>query len=235
MFFKITRETYVYKRLFNYVEKHNILSNHQYGFRRNRSTEDALLNLTDKISKALDEGKYTIGVFLDLSKAFDTVNHEILFSKLQHYGIRGTCLQWFMNDLNGRTQIVKVEQHRSSEMNVTTGVPQRAILGPLLFLLYINDIENCSDIISFVLYADDTNAFYSNSCLKTLSSTIQNELDKVVQWLNANKLSINASAFFKESSLGGGGGKTGKKRENEKYEPSRFGERASLKRDFVKL
>ena len=90
---------------------------------------------------------------------------------------------------NGRTQIVKVKQHRSSEMNVTTGVPQGSILGPLLFLLYINDI----DIISFVLYADDTNAFYSNSCLKTLSNTIQNELDKGVQWLNANKLSINAS------------------------------------------
>ena len=98
-----------------------------------------------------------------------------------------------MNYLNGRTQIVKVKQHRSSEMNVTTGVPQGSILGPLLFILYINDIENCSDIISLVLYADDTNAFYSNSCLKTLSSTIQNELDKVVQWLNANKLSINAS------------------------------------------
>ena len=98
-----------------------------------------------------------------------------------------------MNYLNGRTQIVKVKQHRSSEMNVTTGVPQGSILGPLLFLLYINDIENCSDIISFVLYADDTNAFYPNSCLKTLPSTIQNELDKVVQWLNTNKLSINAS------------------------------------------
>jgi hypothetical protein len=86
-----------------------------------------------------------------------------------------------MNYLNGRTQIVKVKQNRSSEMNVTTGVPQGSILGPLLFLLYINDIENCSDIIPFVLYSDDTNAFYSNSFLKTLSRTIQNELDKVVQ------------------------------------------------------
>jgi hypothetical protein len=78
-------------------------------------------------------------------------------------------------------------------MSVTTGVPQGSILGPLLFLIYINDIENCGKILSFVLYADDTNAFYSNSCLKTLASTIQNEMNEVVQWLNANKLSINAS------------------------------------------
>jgi hypothetical protein len=89
--------------------------------------------------------------------------------------------------------MVKYKQHRSTEMSVRTGVPQGSILGPLLFLIYINDIENCSKILSFVLYADDTNAFYSNSCLKTLASTIQNEMNEVVQWLNANKLSINAS------------------------------------------
>ena len=151
------------------------------------------LELTDKISKAMDEGKYTMGIFLDLSIAFDSVNFEILFKKLQHYGIRGICLQWFKDYLQERTQIVKYKQHRSTEMNVTTGVPQGSILGPLLFLLYINDIESCSDILSFVLYSDDTNAFYSNPCLKTLYNTIQNEMNKVVKWLKANKLSINAS------------------------------------------
>jgi hypothetical protein len=120
---------------------------------------------------------------------------EINCKKLQHYGIRGICLQWFKDYLQERTQIVKYKQHRSTEMNVTTGVPQGSILGPLLFFLYINDIESCSDILSFVglLYADDTNAFYSNSCLKTLYNTMQNEMNKVVKWLNANKLSINAS------------------------------------------
>ena len=183
----------MHKRLINYVEKHRILSEHQFGFRKNRSTEHAILELTDKISKAIDEGKYTVGIFLDLSKAFDTVNHEILIKKLQHYGIRGIGLQWFINDLQERTQMVKYKQHKSTEMSVRTGVPQGSILEPLLFLIYINDIENCSKILSFVLYADDTNAFYSNSCLKTLASTIQNEMNEVVQWLNANKLSINAS------------------------------------------
>jgi retron-type reverse transcriptase len=99
-------EKVMYKRLISYIEKHNILSKHQYGFRKDRSTEHAIIELTDKISKAIDEGKYTIGIFLGLSKAFDTVNHEILLKKLEHYGIRGNCLKWFENYLHERTQIL---------------------------------------------------------------------------------------------------------------------------------
>ena len=130
---------------------------------------------------------------ISLFCAFDTVNHEILLKKLEHYGIRGNCLKWFESYLYERTQIVKFGLHRSNKLTISTGVPQGSILGPLLFLLYINDIENCSETISFVMYADDTNAFYSDKCLKSLMHIMQGEMNEVIRWLNVNKLSINTS------------------------------------------
>ena len=186
-------EKLTYKRFIEFIETHKILSRHQYGFRKNRSTEHALIELVDKITTAIDEGKYTIGIFLDLSKAFDTINHQILINKLEHYGIRGTCQKWFKNYLSNRKQIVKYNQTKSEEMTIKSGVPQGSILGPLLFLLYINDIQNCSKLISIILFADDTTISYSHKCLKTLNKTIQLELDKISNWLNVNKLSINIS------------------------------------------
>ena len=127
-----------------------------------------------------------------MSKAFDTINHKILIQKLQHYGIRGINQQWFFDYLTNRKQIVKYNQTRSEEMVIKCGVPQGSILGPILFLLYINDIEYCSKLLSFILFADDTTMFHSNSCLKTLNTIIQTELNKVEEWLNVNiKLSLN--------------------------------------------
>ena len=186
-------EKLMYKRLINFIEKNGILSKHQYGFRKNRSTEHAIIEMVDKITKAIDQEKYTVGVFLDLSKAFDTIDHRILIRKLEYYGIRGITKSLFENYLKDRKQIVKYNSVQSTEKTILTGVPQGSILGPLLFILYINDIQNCSEIVSILLFADDTNILYSHSCLKTLNVTLQTEMNKIAEWLNLNKLSINTT------------------------------------------
>ena len=126
-----------------------------------------------------------------MSKAFDTIDHKILIKKLEHYGIRGVAKEWFENYLYNRKQIVKYNEVQSEEMTIRSGVPQGSVLGPVLFLLYINDIQYCSGVVSIVLSADDTNILYSHTCLKKLNEIIQTEMNYITDWLNVNKLSIN--------------------------------------------
>ncbi len=128
-----------------------------------------------------------------MSKAFDTINHNILVSKLEHYGIRGVAKKWFENYLCNRKQIVKYNGIQSEKMTIKSGVPQGSVLGLLLFLLYINDIQSCSELVSIILFADDTNILFSHTCLKTLNEIIQIEMNKITDWLNVNKLSINTT------------------------------------------
>ena len=168
-----------------------MLSVHQFGFRIQRSTEQAISFLVDNIQRALDSSRYFLGLFLDLSKAFDTVNHEILLKKLEHYGVRGPVLKWIEHYLKDRYQYVEYNNFKSGKSVITCGVPQGSILGPLLFILYVNDLPSVSSILSTVMFADDTSMFLAHDDLKHLEYIVNIELAKVVEWLNVNKLSIN--------------------------------------------
>ena len=153
----------------------------------------ALTSLTELIRKALDEDKFACGVFIDLQKAFDTVDHNILLSKLYHYGVKGTPHQWFKSYLTGRQQYTTINHQKSSLSNVKYGVPQGSVLGPLLFLLYINDLNKAVVHSKVHHFADDTNFLYASHSLKNLNKTVNFDLPNLVQWLRANKISLNAN------------------------------------------
>ena len=166
-------EKVMYKRLYKFLEKHEILCNLQPGFRASHSIDHALISLTEAIKNSLDDGKFGCGSFIDLQKAFDTVNHNILLTKLEHYGIRGTALDWFKSYLMDRKQYVSVNGSNSSYLNVTCGVPQGSVLGPLPFLICINDLPQSSSKLVFYSFADDTNIYFEAENLNLLQQTIK--------------------------------------------------------------
>ena len=181
----------MYDRLYEYVIELRILYEYQFGFQKKKSTYMAIICLLDKLIKALEKGEFGIGVFIDFRKAFDTVDHQILLDKLHHYGIRGTALTWFTNYLCNRKQFVEFENTKSSLLSVKCGVPQGSILGPLLFLIYINDLAHVSPKLFAILFADDSNFFCTGPNLNELVTTVNHELKNIVHWLNANRMSLN--------------------------------------------
>ncbi len=184
-------EKVIFARITSFVKKYNLLYRRQYGFQNGKSTEHAIIDIQENILNSFEKGEIPCCIFLDFAKAFDTVNHSILLHKLNHYGIRGNALQLIESYLTDREQCVQINNVTSDFDVIKHGVPQGSILGPLFFLLYINDIANCSSTLTFYLFADDTTIFYSHKNIRELENTINRELIHVTNWLIANKLSLN--------------------------------------------
>ena len=184
-------EKIMHKKLYDFITYHNILFSKQFGFQKNNSASHSMIDISEIIKETIDNGKFGCGIFIDLKKAFDTVNHNILLTKLEHYGVRGVLLKWFESYLSNRSQYVFCNGVKSDILNITCGVPQGSVLGPLLFLLYINDLPNISSKLNFFLFADDTNIYYESDDLKELEKTVNQELKLLSQWLNVNRLALN--------------------------------------------
>ena len=187
-------EGIMYNRLFSYVSQEKKLYSKQFGFQSGYSTEHAILQLANQIHESLENNLYTSGVFTDLSKAFDTVNHSIILKKLEIYGIHGKNLEWFKSYLRNRKQYIQIdEKNKTDFLSVTCGVPQGSILGPLLFLLYVNGLPNGSKNLDPIIFANDTNLFFSNCDIPVLFATVNSELSKINLWFLANKVSLNVT------------------------------------------
>ena len=162
-----------------FLEKNKLLSPYQCGFRKRYSTELATISLSDSILRLMDQGMLTGSVFIDLKKAFDTVDHDLLIEKLPRYGVRNSELLWCRNYLHYRSQVVQYENSLSPPSRISTGVPQGSVLGPLLFVLFINDLPDCIIKCSILMYADDTVLFFSARCPKVIETTLNSQLSIV--------------------------------------------------------
>lgn len=186
-------EKIIFKQVYDHLNSNGILNKFQSGFRPLHSTVTALLDATNNWYLNIDDGQINAVLFLDLKKAFDTVNHTILLKKLKHYGIDNTTLKWFESYLSDRKQVTTIENSTSHHCHIKCGVPQGSILGPLLFLIYINDLPNCKLEAKPRLYADDSNLTYSAKNIKEVQTMINEDLKEVHTWLKANKLTLNIS------------------------------------------
>ena len=198
-------EKNVFTQVYNYFCAHKLFYESQYGFRKCHSTELAAIELVDRLSNYLDAGKVPVSVFLDLSKAFDTLNHTILIEKLRYYGLNDYSLNWFHSYLHDRLQFTEYNSVCSDVVTLSTGVPQGSILGRLLFIIYMNDIQAATSHFKAILYADDTNLVsplcsfsssnsFSNN-LSEVTASINNELSCVQEWLLINKLWITVKTL----------------------------------------
>jgi hypothetical protein len=181
----------MHSRMTTYLDKFKIFYDYQFGFRKKYSTSTAVIDVVNMLQKELHEGNFVMGVCMDLKKAFDTVNFNILLDKLEYYGFRGTCLNWFKSYLIGRTQFTVANECLSNVKHTTCGIPQGTVLYPLLFLLYINDIANSVSSFHVKLFADDFNLFVVSDNILSLFDVANNELNNLAHWICVNKLYVN--------------------------------------------
>ncbi|XP_057302725.1 uncharacterized protein LOC130636892 [Hydractinia symbiolongicarpus] len=185
-------ERIMHNRLYDQLVQNNILYDKQFGFQKHHSTNHAVIELVSELSESFNKRLFTLGIFIDLSKAFDTVNHNILLSKLKSYGVQNNNLKWFTNYLTNRKQCIAYDDKLTLFQLIKCGA-QGSILGPLLFLIYINNLLNSFKMLRFILFADDTNLFYSHTNIVDLFKTANQELAHINEWFKANKLSLNIS------------------------------------------
>lgn len=186
-------EKIIKTRIVNYLKKYNLLSKNQYGFTEGKSTEDAICALTSHIYKALDESKPSICIFLDLAKAFDTVNHRQLLDSLQELGFRGQTLNLFRSYLTDRSQYVLIGEEMSDAKTVEYGVPQGTVLGPILFNIYLNNIFTLRTTGEIISFADDTAVFYKSDSWHSLKQEVENDMSTIINWFNHKQLTINTT------------------------------------------
>ena len=184
-------ERIMYNRVYSHLDSKGFLNEKRFGFQRNNLTEHAIIQLARDITGSFEKGEYTLGVFIDLSVAFDTVDHQILIRKLQYYGTDDTALEWFKSYLSNRKQYISSQDVSENCLNIIFRVPQGSILGSLLFLIYVNDLFKASNLVMELMFVDDTNLFLPHKNIDTLFDSMNIELANISTWFKLNKLSLN--------------------------------------------